>query len=40
MELTEEIAAYHDGTGEPGRLVGEFRRSVLLAPLEQGPAGA
>ncbi|MCX4959320.1 hypothetical protein [Streptomyces virginiae] len=39
MELTEEIAAYHDGTGEPGRLVGEFRRSVLLAPLEQGPGG-
>ncbi|WP_030714244.1 hypothetical protein [Streptomyces sp. NRRL S-237] len=39
MELTEEIAAYHDGEGEPGRLVGEFRRSVLLAPLEQGPGG-
>ncbi|MGW3322607.1 hypothetical protein [Streptomyces virginiae] len=39
MELTEEIAAYHDGAGEPGRLVGEFRRSVLLAPLEHGPGG-
>ncbi|MEU9859511.1 SseB family protein [Streptomyces sp. NPDC047971] len=39
MELTEEIAAYRDGRGEPGRLVGEFRRAVLLAPLEAGADG-
>ncbi|MFE5486504.1 SseB family protein [Streptomyces sp. NPDC056527] len=39
MELTEEIAAYRDGRGEPGRLVGEFRRAVLLAPLEAGVDG-
>lgn len=39
MELTAEIAAYRDGGGEPGRLVGEFRRAVLLAPLEAGPDG-
>ncbi|MEU2393444.1 hypothetical protein [Streptomyces sp. NPDC007369] len=40
MELTAEIAAYRDGTGDPGRLVGEFRRAVLLAPLADGDAGA
>ncbi|MGW7329356.1 hypothetical protein ACWGIU_12370 [Streptomyces sp. NPDC054840] len=39
MQLIEEISAYHDGAGEPGRLVGEFRRSVLLAPLAEGPGG-
>ncbi|MEU6883243.1 SseB family protein [Streptomyces sp. NPDC046712] len=39
MELTQEIAAYRDGRGEPGRLVGEFRRAVLLAPLEAGADG-
>ncbi|MFI2346271.1 hypothetical protein ACH492_04240 [Streptomyces sp. NPDC019443] len=39
MELTEEIAAYRDGRGEPGRLVGEFRRTVLLAPLAAGADG-
>ncbi|MBT2479591.1 SseB family protein [Streptomyces sp. ISL-94] len=39
MELTEEIAAYRDGRGEPGRLVGEFRRAVLLAPLANGADG-
>ncbi|MEU2391292.1 SseB family protein [Streptomyces sp. NPDC007369] len=40
MELTAEIAAYRDGTGDPGRLVGEFRRAVLLVPLADGVAGA
>ncbi|WP_327415104.1 SseB family protein [Streptomyces sp. NBC_01233] len=39
MELTEEISAYRDGRGEPGRLVGEFRRAVLLAPLTDGADG-
>ncbi|MFE2875053.1 SseB family protein [Streptomyces roseus] len=33
MELGAEIAAYRTGTGDPGRLVGEFRRAVLLVPL-------
>ncbi|OKK16083.1 hypothetical protein AMK16_25510 [Streptomyces sp. CB00455] len=36
MELTAEIAAYRAGTGDPGRLVGEFRRAVLLVPLAEG----
>ncbi|XDV68567.1 hypothetical protein AB5J51_39630 [Streptomyces sp. R33] len=36
MELTAEIAAYRTGTGDPGRLVGEFRRAVLLVPLAGG----
>lgn len=39
MELIEEIAAYRDGRGEPARLVGEFRRAVLLAPLAAGADG-
>ncbi|MFB6811859.1 SseB family protein [Streptomyces sp. NPDC056387] len=38
MELTAEIAAYRMGTGDPGRLVGEFRRAVLLVPLAGGSA--
>ncbi|MEV6583196.1 SseB family protein [Streptomyces sp. NPDC051582] len=36
MELTAEIAAYRAGSGDPGRLVGEFRRAVLLVPLAGG----
>lgn len=39
MELTDEIAAYRGGRSEPGRLVGEFRRAVLLAPLAAGADG-
>ncbi|MFF4104042.1 SseB family protein [Streptomyces sp. NPDC001903] len=39
MELTGEIAAVRDGQGDPARLVGEFRRAVLLAPLADGPGG-
>ncbi|KPI15395.1 hypothetical protein OV450_2533 [Actinobacteria bacterium OV450] len=39
MQLTEEIAAYRGGNGDPVRLVGEFRRAVLLAPLADGPEG-
>ncbi|MFF1410367.1 SseB family protein [Streptomyces sp. NPDC058289] len=39
MELTVEIAAIRDGLGDSGRLVGEFRRAVLLVPLEDGPEG-
>ncbi|MEU5811736.1 hypothetical protein [Streptomyces sp. NPDC047718] len=39
MELAAEISAYRDGRGDPGRLVGEFRRAVLLAPLADGPDG-
>ncbi|MFE9846395.1 hypothetical protein [Streptomyces goshikiensis] len=39
MALAAEIAAYRDGGGDPGRLVGEFRRAVLLAPLAEGGAG-
>ncbi|MER8096105.1 hypothetical protein ABT002_22585 [Streptomyces goshikiensis] len=39
MALAAEIAAYRVGGGDPGRLVGEFRRAVLLAPLTEGGAG-
>ncbi|MEW2418027.1 SseB family protein [Streptomyces sp. NPDC046866] len=39
MELVAEIAAYREGNGDPGRLVGEFRRAVLLAPLADAEAG-
>ncbi|MFD5141712.1 hypothetical protein [Streptomyces sp. NPDC058401] len=39
MELTVEIAAIRDGMGDPGRLVGEFRRAALLVPLAEGPDG-
>ncbi|MBT2442132.1 SseB family protein [Streptomyces sp. ISL-36] len=39
MELAAEIAAYRDGRGDPARLVGEFRRAVLLAPLAEGADG-
>ncbi|MFE1556945.1 SseB family protein [Streptomyces sp. NPDC058734] len=39
MELTAEIAAYRLGNGDPGRLVGEFRRAVLLVPLADETTG-
>ncbi|MGW6690626.1 SseB family protein [Streptomyces sp. NPDC054961] len=39
MELTREIAAIRGGSGDPARLVGEFRRAVLLVPLEDGADG-
>ncbi|WP_405488026.1 SseB family protein [Streptomyces sp. NBC_00096] len=39
MELTAEIAAMRDGSGDPGRLLGEFRRAALLVPLADGPDG-
>ncbi|MDD9379706.1 hypothetical protein M8Z33_24220 [Streptomyces sp. ZAF1911] len=39
MELTGEIAAIRGGLGDPVRLVGEFRRAVLLVPAADGPAG-
>ncbi|MFF0219881.1 hypothetical protein [Streptomyces vinaceus] len=32
MELAAEIAAFRAGVGDPARLVGEFRRAVLLVP--------
>ncbi|MFI5866309.1 SseB family protein [Streptomyces sp. NPDC051546] len=37
MELTAEIAAIRSGAGDSGRLLGEFRRAVLLVPLPDGP---
>ncbi|MFE2978906.1 hypothetical protein [Streptomyces sp. NPDC059258] len=33
MGLTEEIVAMRGGSGQPGRLLGEFRRTALLVPL-------
>ncbi|MFJ5636772.1 hypothetical protein ACIQF5_29600 [Streptomyces goshikiensis] len=39
MELTGEIAAIRDGQGDSARLVGEFRRAVLLVPLKDGAGG-
>ncbi|RPF44666.1 type III secretion system (T3SS) SseB-like protein [Streptomyces sp. Ag109_G2-6] len=39
MELTAEIAAYQAGAGDPGQLLGEFRRAVLLVPLADESAG-
>ncbi|WP_326807175.1 hypothetical protein OG533_31610 [Streptomyces sp. NBC_01186] len=32
MELAEEIAAARGGVGDPGALVGEFRRTAVLVP--------
>ncbi|MGP3973342.1 SseB family protein [Streptomyces sp. 8N114] len=32
MELPEEIAAMRAGTGDPGALLGEFRRAAVLVP--------
>ncbi|MEV0992311.1 hypothetical protein [Streptomyces sp. NPDC049949] len=40
MELTAEIAAFRAGSGDPGRLVGEFRRAVLLVPFAGGSPDA
>ncbi|MFD5418999.1 SseB family protein [Streptomyces sp. NPDC127069] len=40
MELTAEIAEYRAGNGDSGRLVGEFRRAVLLVPLADETTGA
>ncbi|MEV6683941.1 SseB family protein [Streptomyces sp. NPDC051130] len=39
MGLAAEIAACRAGVGDPGRLVGEFRRAVLLVPFAAGSAG-
>ncbi|MFJ3907719.1 SseB family protein [Streptomyces vinaceus] len=36
MELTAEIAAFRAEAGDPGRLLGEFRRAVLLVPRSAG----
>ncbi|MFG2297749.1 hypothetical protein [Streptomyces sp. NPDC048603] len=36
MGLVEEIARVRAGQGDPGRLVGEFRRTALLVPLARG----
>ncbi|MFJ8076694.1 hypothetical protein ACIQ7Q_22810 [Streptomyces sp. NPDC096176] len=36
MSLREEIAAMRGGDGHPGHLVGEFRRTALLAPISDG----
>ncbi|KOU25376.1 hypothetical protein ADK52_12140 [Streptomyces sp. WM6372] len=39
MGLTAEIAAYRSGAGDPGRLLGEFRRAALLVPSPDGEGG-
>ncbi|KOG47675.1 MULTISPECIES: SseB family protein [Streptomyces] len=39
MGLAEEIAAMRAGSGHSGRLLGEFRRAVLLVPLSEGEDG-
>ncbi|MFI5984652.1 SseB family protein [Streptomyces sp. NPDC051555] len=36
MGLTEEISDLRGGSGHPPRLLGEFRRALLLAPLTDG----
>ncbi|MEV8531983.1 SseB family protein [Streptomyces sp. NPDC051211] len=36
MGLVEEIAGMRAEEGDPGRLLGEFRRAVLLAPVADG----
>ncbi|MEV7511793.1 hypothetical protein AB0O57_27950 [Streptomyces sp. NPDC091201] len=40
MGLVAEIAAYREGRGDPGRLVGEFRRALLLLPRADGSTGS
>ncbi|MEU4968438.1 hypothetical protein ACH4RA_29575 [Streptomyces smyrnaeus] len=40
MELREEIAATREGTGDPGALVGEFRRAAVLVPRADSDAAA
>ncbi|MFD9405703.1 hypothetical protein ACFWBN_01600 [Streptomyces sp. NPDC059989] len=39
MGLAEEITAMRGGSGHSGRLLGEFRRAVLLVPLPDGAEG-
>ncbi|MHC6624505.1 SseB family protein [Streptomyces globosus] len=39
MELAAEIAEYRQGRGVAARLVGEFRRAVLLVPYADAPDG-
>ncbi|MEJ8642113.1 hypothetical protein WKI68_12780 [Streptomyces sp. MS1.HAVA.3] len=39
MGLAEEIHAARSGSGHSGRLLGEFRRTVLLVPLSEGDGG-
>ncbi|MEU7723937.1 SseB family protein [Streptomyces sp. NPDC040724] len=39
MGLAEEISAVRGGSGHPGRLLGEFRRTALLVPLSEGDGG-
>ncbi|MFC8586382.1 hypothetical protein ACFUGD_17830 [Streptomyces sp. NPDC057217] len=39
MGLAAEIVAMRDGSGHSGRLLGEFRRTVLLVPLSGGDDG-
>ncbi|WP_374983331.1 SseB family protein [Streptomyces fradiae] len=36
MTLRDEIIAVRSGSGRPERMLGEFRRAVLLAPVEGG----
>ncbi|WP_330331418.1 SseB family protein [Streptomyces sp. NBC_00536] len=36
MRLSEEIAAFRGGTGNPARMLGEFRRATLLVPIADG----
>ncbi|MFD6916544.1 SseB family protein [Streptomyces virginiae] len=40
MQLTGEITAVRDGKGDPARLMGEFRRAVLLVPLAVAADGS
>ncbi|AXE28310.1 hypothetical protein C0216_33230 (plasmid) [Streptomyces globosus] len=40
MELAAEIAEYRQGRAVPARVVGEFRRAVLLVPYADAPDGA
>ncbi|MFE7184290.1 hypothetical protein [Streptomyces erythrochromogenes] len=37
--MAEEIYAARSGSGHSGRLLGEFRRTVLLVPLSEGDGG-
>ncbi|MGW2558202.1 SseB family protein [Streptomyces sp. NPDC001514] len=36
MDLGVEIAAVREGRGDPGRLLGEFRRTAVLVPVVDG----
>ncbi|WP_144386296.1 SseB family protein [Streptomyces sp. SAJ15] len=35
-DVSDEIAAMRSGEGEPGALIGEFRRAAVLVPLADG----